>query len=184
MIISSPNRCWCCHTQQHTAFPTGTSQPPSCSQFLSYHHLPRKLKSSQKGAGFWLYCCYLTAAGIQTTLRMAFPRTQVSSFSFVLCSQINRENSGSRSTMFLENLFTPATQTSKPCQNRHWNMITWVPRWRKFPALTMAAEKGKQRPALPSPMEPTAHLSGCYLIAYTFTSPLFHQLNEFCCWTL
>lgn len=178
MIISSPNHCWCCHTQQCTAFPTGTSEPPSRSQFLPYHHLPRKLKSSQKGAGFSLCCCYLTAAGIQTILRMAFPRTQASSFSFVLCSQINRKNSRSRSTTLLEKLFTPATQTSKPCQNRHWNMITWVPRWRTFPALTMVAEKGRQRPALPSPMEPTACLTGCYLIAYTFTSPLFHELSE------
>lgn len=177
MIISSPNHCWC-HTQQCTAFPTGTSEPPSRSQFLPYHHLPRKLKSSQKGAGFSLCCCYLTAAGIQTILRMAFPRTQASSFSFVLCSQINRKNSRSRSTTLLEKLFTPATQTSKPCQNRHWNMITWVPRWRKFPALTMVAEKGRQRPVFPSPMEPTACLTGCYLTAYTFTSPLFHELSE------
>lgn len=82
MIITSPNHFWCCHTQQHTAFPTGRSQSPSCFQSLCYHHLPRKLKSSQKAAGIWSYCCYLTAAGIQAILRMASPRTQVSFFFF------------------------------------------------------------------------------------------------------
>lgn len=183
MIISSPNHCWCCHTEQHTAFPTGTSQPPSCPQFLPYHHLPRKLNPPKRELDFdctvvvWLLKEYKQSWGRH------FPEYKFPLF-LVLCSQINGKRSGSRSTVLLENLFTPATKISKPCQNRHWNMITWVPRWRKFPAVTMAAEKGRPRAALPSPMEPTACLSGYYLITYTFKSPLFHQLNEFCCWTL
>lgn len=160
-------------------FPQSLLSHIHCTQFLSYHHLPRKLKSSQEGAGFWLYCCYLTAAvaGIQAILRgQHFPEHRFPPFSFALCSQISRlsidgKSIGSSSAMLSENLFTPATQTSKPCQNRHQTMITWLPRWRKKISSSNngCSRRGRQWPALPSMLGTAVCLSGCSYVSYTST---------------
>lgn len=78
MIISSPNHCWCCHTLQHTAFPMGTSQPPSWNQFLFYHHLPRKLK--------WILITLLLFDCWRNTSNPEDGISQNTSFFFLFCS--------------------------------------------------------------------------------------------------
>lgn len=179
MIINSPNHCWCCHTQQHTAFPTGRSWPPSCSQFLCYHHLPRKLKSSQKGGLLLFGCCRNTSNpedGISQNTSFLFFLLVSASKSMVRALEAGQQYSWEAVHPSHINLKTLSKQT---LEYDHLGAKV-----KKISSSTMAAEKGRQRPALPSPMESTASLSGCYLITYTFKSPLFHQLNEFCCWTL
>lgn len=143
MIISSPNYCWCCHTLQHTAFPTGTSHLPgpnfcSTTTCLESENPPKRELDFDHTVVIWLLEEYKQSWGWHLPEhKFLLPLLLSAPKSMATTPEAGQQCSWR----------TYSPQPHKP-QNRYCN-ITWVPRWRKFPVATMVARKGKTKTSPP-----------------------------------